>query len=200
MSSSSSIKSTSKSLRQPFAPTSSSSSSDIAQALPSSKALDAKVVTASDIMALVAYSEARPSLQRLRLALKKKRRVDIGPNASVTFQNYDLVWLQIHEMLFIEKGGEKQVPEEISAYSPLIPQGSELVLVAMFGWSNAETRDMRLSELGHVENTFQLVFDRFRVNAVARNDDGIERTLPSGKTSAVHFLVFKFTPEEVRRK
>ena len=91
-----------------------------------------KIVTASDILDMESFGKIRKQKRTEISNIKRDRRVAVGPDATFMFENYDTMWWQIHEMLFIEKGGEAQVEDELSAYNPLIPQGSELVATLMF--------------------------------------------------------------------
>ena len=102
-------------------------------------------------------------------------------------------------MLVIEKGGEEQIGEELSAYNPLIPNGSNFVCVIMFQIENREKRKKVLYELGHIEKTFFLQFENEKVPASQHGNDEVERTTVDGKTSAVHFLTFSFTPSQVEK-
>jgi hypothetical protein len=85
-----------------------------------------------DILALPDYEKIRKEKQKNLLKIKTLRRVSVGPYATFYFENYDTMWYQIHEMLRIEKGGDAQIEDELSAYSPLIPKGQELVATLMF--------------------------------------------------------------------
>ncbi len=63
---------------------------------------------------------------------KRHRRLEVGPDCTFYFENFETMWNQVHEMLFIEKGGEAQIADELSAYNPLVPKGRELVATVMF--------------------------------------------------------------------
>ena len=86
-----------------------------------------KLVTASDILDMESFGKIRKQKRAEISNIKKNRRVAVGPDATFMFENYDTMWWQIHEMLFIEKGGEDQIEDELSAYNPLIPQGLSLI-------------------------------------------------------------------------
>src|SRR3546814_13527467 len=101
------------------------------------------------------------------------------------------MWQQVHEMLFIERGGEAQIPDELEAYNPLIPQGRELVATMMFEIDNPVTRKAVLGKLGGVEETVFMRLDGERI--VARAEADVDRTTADGKASSVHFLHFEFT-------
>ena len=99
---------------------------------------------------------------------------------------------QIQEMLWIEKGGEAQITDELAAYNPLIPQGQELVATMMFEIADETRRQSILSRLGGVEEMVTLEIDGQKISAVPEREEGIERTRRDGKTSSVHFLHFPF--------
>src|SRR3546814_20418358 len=83
--------------------------------------------------------------------MKKNRRIEIGPVATCYFENYDTMWWQVHEMLFIEKGGEAQIADELGACNPLIQKGAELVCTVMFEIDDTVRRNTFLSRLGGSE-------------------------------------------------
>ena len=87
----------------------------------------ARKITPADILALPEYESQRKTLKQNLLPVKKLRRVEVGPFATFYFENYATMWLQVQEMLRIEKGGAAQLEGELQAYNPLIPQGAELV-------------------------------------------------------------------------
>src|ERR1044072_2842186 len=88
-------------------------------------------ITPADILAYEKYAADRAEFRKNVVAVKQSRRVEVGPFASFYFENYDTMWLQVQEMLHIEKGGAAQIPDELDAYNPLIPQGSELIATLM---------------------------------------------------------------------
>lgn len=149
-------------------------------------------ITAADIMSMEDYAEGRRERRRAVTELKKPRRVAVGPDATFYFENYDTMWHQVHEMLFIEKGGEAQLADELAAFNPLIPKGGELVATLMFEIDDAERRGRFLAGLGGVERTVTLTVADQAIAAVAEDD--VERTTAEGKASSVHFLRFPFTP------
>ena len=89
-------------------------------------------ITNDDIMARDDYIAVRPARKREITAIKKNRRVSVGPDATFYFESYDTMLHQVQEMLYIEKGGDDQIEDELSAYNPLIPNGRELVATLMF--------------------------------------------------------------------
>ena len=152
-------------------------------------------ITRADLMAMEAYADIRKQKRAEVSAIKQDRRVGVGPFATFYFENYDTMWIQIHEMLFIEKGGEAQINDELTAYNPLIPKGKELVATLMFEIPNAEQRDRELRRLTNVEHTVSLKVGDAVVPAAPETD--VERTKADGKTSSVHFLKFPMTAEQV---
>jgi hypothetical protein len=84
-------------------------------------------ITPADILAHADYAARRAELRKNLIPIKKNRRIDVGPFATFYFENFDTMWLQVHEMLHIEKGGAEQLAGELDTYNPLIPQGRELI-------------------------------------------------------------------------
>ena len=153
-----------------------------------------RVLTASDIMPMPEYGKIRREHRRNLVEVKRKRRVHIGPHVSLYFENFDTMWAQVQEMLFIERGGEEQLEGELAAYNPLIPQGRELVATMMIEIEDEGLRRRTLATLGHIENMVQFTFAGHTVKGVPEAD--LDRTTDEGKTSSVHFLHFAFTPEQ----
>lgn len=142
----------------------------------------------ADILAMDLYGRERRQLRSQLVAKKKFRRVEVGPVATFYFENYETMWHQVHEMLFIEKGGEAQVADELGAYNTLIPQGRELVATVMFEIDEPERRKTFLSRLGGVEHAMFLELGGRRLPGVAEDD--VDRTNAAGKASSVHFIHF----------
>ena len=88
-------------------------------------------ITSADIIPYKDYAAKRTELRRNLIPRKKNRRVEVGPFATFHFENYDTMWLQVQEMLHIEKGGKEQIAGELETYNPLIPQGNELIATLM---------------------------------------------------------------------
>ena len=151
-------------------------------------------LTPADILSLESYEDVRADKrQQVRQAMRD-RRIEVDPFANFIFETYDSIWLQVHEMLRIEKGGDAQIADELSAYNPLIPKGTGLAATLLFEIPEAIRRHAELSKLGGIENTIRLSFGDHDVSAIP--DDDTPRTNDAGKTSAVHFLHFPFTPEQ----
>jgi hypothetical protein len=156
-----------------------------------------KALTRSDLMSLEQYAEQRAEFRRRVLEHKKPRRIDIGPNFTLNFEDRLTVQYQVQEMLRIEKVFEKAgIEEELAAYNPLIPDGSNLKCTAMFEFPDVEERRRRLADLKGVEHLVWLQVEGFdRVFAISNED--LERSSDS-KTSAVHFMRFELSPEMIQ--
>ena len=155
-------------------------------------------ITRADILPMAQYGRERRDLRQNMVAMKRPRRVEVGPVATFYFENYQTMWYQIHEMLFVEKGGEGQIDDELSAYNPLIPKGKELVATVMFEIEDPARRAAMLLRLSNIENHMFISVggDMIRGRAEAE----VERTRASdGKTSSVHFVHFPFTDDQILR-
>jgi hypothetical protein len=154
----------------------------------------AQSIVRDDIMPHDAYKAVRAESRRRMAALKEHRRLSVGPYTTFYFENRDTMLHQIHEMLYIEKGGEEQIADEIAAYGPLVPNGRELVATMMIEIEDEDMRKRELARLGYIEDKIHLTVEaggeQAIIKAVAEDDE--ERTTPEGKTSSVHFLHFPF--------
>jgi hypothetical protein len=157
----------------------------------------ARKITPADILSDSDYAAQRKRLRSEAIALKKHRRVEVGPHATFYFENYQTMWLQVQEMLRIEKGGNEQIAGELDAYNPLIPQGDELIATLMLEIEDANRRHTTLLTLGGIEETIFMEIGDARIAATPTEYD--DRTTPDGKTSSVHWLRFKLTPEMIAR-
>ncbi len=152
-------------------------------------------ITRADIIPMADYVRERKELRRALVEAKKNRRLEVGPVCSFYFENYQTMWNQIHEMLFIEKGGEAQIADELSAYNPLTPKGRELVATVMFEIDDPVRRGALLAKLGGVEETAFIRIGSETINGVPEED--LDRTSAAGKASAVQFIHFPFTDAQV---
>jgi hypothetical protein len=149
----------------------------------------------SVIIPLAEYGPQRPERRKRITEIKKNRRLEVGPFAAFYFENYDTMLHQVHEMLFIEKGGAEQLPDELAAYNPLIPQGAELVATVMFEIDDPIRRARVLASLGGVENAAFIRLGSDIIRGVAEDDQ--ERSRDDGKASSVQFLRFPFTGPQI---
>lgn len=154
-------------------------------------------VTAEDLVPDADYAVQRKARRAALLPIKRLRRVSLGPHCTFFFECYETMLFQIQEMLLIEKGGADQVPDELAAYNPLIPQGSELVATILFEIEDPVRRAATLAKLGGVEDRFFIQIGEDRIAGVPEGD--VERTREDGKTSSVHFLRFPLEPEHIAR-
>ncbi|HEV2651983.1 MAG TPA: DUF3501 family protein [Rhizomicrobium sp.] len=152
-------------------------------------------ITRADILPIATYNAQRTELRATSIAAKKNRRMEVGPYATFYFENYDSMWLQVQEMLRIEKGGDEQIEGELEAYNPLIPQGRELIATMMLEIEDANRRDRELRRLGHVEDSVFIEIGQDRIAATPTDYE--DRTTPDGKTSSVHWLRFTFTQAQI---
>jgi hypothetical protein len=148
----------------------------------------------ADILDLPAYEKARQERRKQIAEIKRHRRVAVGPNATFHFECYETMLYQIQEMLRAERGGDEQLKEELAAYDPMVPKGTELVATVMFEVEEPVARDKFLSGLGGVEDHIFVEVGGARV--AARPEEDLERTMDSGKTSSVHFLHFDLTKDQ----
>jgi len=146
-----------------------------------------------DILDPTDYSERRRALRQELRAIKQHRRIDVGPFVSFYFENRDTMWHQVHEMLHIEKGGPEQISDELEAYNPLIPEGRDLRATMMIEIDDPARRDATLNKLGWIDEKIVLRVGDHAIGAEPLQDT--ERNTPDGKTSSVHFLVFRFDDE-----
>lgn len=152
-------------------------------------------ITRDDIMDMDDYATVRKERRRNITKMKTDRRVALGPDATFYFESYDTMWHQIHEMLYIERGGEEQIVDELAAYNPLIPKGRELIATLMFEIDEPERRESVLAGLGGVEETACLNLGGKVILAEAEAD--VDRTSADGKASSVQFLHFPFSDDDV---
>jgi len=152
-------------------------------------------ITREDILPMAEYAAMRNERRAALTEAKRARRVACGPDATFYFESYDTMWFQIHEMLFIERGGEEQIPDELAAYNPLVPKGRDLVATLMFEIEDAGRRALFLAGLGGVEETITITVADQVVRGVPEAD--VDRTTADGKASSVQFIHFPFTDEQV---
>ena len=148
-------------------------------------------ISREDLLPLDQYARERRDQGRRIAALKKNRRVSVGPDATFYFESYDTMWFQIHEMLHIEKGGEDQVAGELESYNPLVPKGRELVATMMIEIPDPDRRAAVLAKLGGIEETATLTIDGETISGIPEED--ADRTNANGKASSVQFIHFPFT-------
>ena len=154
-----------------------------------------RLIVKEDIMPLDIYTKNRKDLRKNIVEFKKYRRIALGPYATFYFENYDTMLAQVQEMLYIEKGGEEQLNDELEAYNPLIPDGKELTATLMFEIDNPILRATFLGKVGGIEDKVSMKVDGEKIKAVPEDD--VDRTSTEGKASSVQFIHFKFTEEQI---
>jgi len=150
-----------------------------------------------DIMPLDVYTEKRRELRKSIVDYKKNRRVALGPYATFYFESYETMLAQVQEMLYIEKGGDEQLNDELSAYNPLIPNGKELTATLMFEIDNPVSRAAFLGKVGGIEETVFMKINGEKIKAVPEED--VDRTSAEGKASSVQFIHFQFSNEQINK-
>ena len=156
-----------------------------------------KEIQKSDIMPLDAYIKDRKELRKNIVNFKKNRRVALGPYATFYFESYETMLAQVQEMLYIEKGGDEQLHDELIAYNPLIPNGKELTATLMFEIDNPISRAAFLGRVGGIEEMVFMKINGETVKGVPEED--VDRTSAEGKASSVQFIHFNFTDEQIEK-
>ena len=151
----------------------------------------------ADIMPLDAYIRDRKELRKNILNFKKNRRVALGPYATFYFESYETMLAQVQEMLYIEKGGDEQLQDELTAYNPLIPNGKELTATLMFEIDNPISRAAFLGRVGGIEEMVFMKLNGETIKAIPEED--VDRTSAEGKASSVQFIHFNFTDKQIEK-
>ena len=150
-----------------------------------------------DVMPLDVYTKNRKELRKNIVNFKKDRRIALGPYATFYFESYETMLAQVQEMLYIEKGGDEQLKDELIAYNPLIPNGKELTATLMFEIDNPVLRAAFLGKVGGIEEKVFIKIDGEIIKAIPEED--VDRTSSEGKASSVQFIHFKFTDEQIQK-
>ena len=158
---------------------------------------DQKIIQKSDLLAPDVYEKNRRQMRKELVEFKKDRRVPLGPYATFYFECYETMLAQVQEMLHIEKGGDEQINDELTAYNPLIPNGKELVSTLMFEIDNPVIRATFLSKLGGVEENVFIKIDNDTIYGKPEID--VDRTSAEGKASSVQFIHFEFDQNQISK-
>ena len=153
-------------------------------------------VTKSDLMPLDEYSKKRKVIRKEIVNYKINRRIPLGPYANFYFESYETMKAQIQEMLYIEKGGDEQLKDELAAYNPLIPNGKELVATLMFEIDDPGSRLNFLNKVGGIEEKVFIKIGKDKIIAIPEKD--LDRTSDDGKASSVQFIHFNFSEEQIK--
>ena len=154
-----------------------------------------RIVEKVDLVDSKTYEQNRTQLRKNLVQFKKKRRVPLGPYATFYFECFETMLAQIQEMLYIERGGDEQLKDELNAYNPLIPKGKELVATLMFEIDDPALRTNFLNKVGGIEEKVYILIDKEKITAVSETD--LDRTSAEGKASSVQFIHFNFSDEQI---
>jgi hypothetical protein len=146
----------------------------------------------SELMSLERYSRERPEFRTRVIAHKRNRQLNVGPNTMWLFEDRLTVQYQVQEMLRTERIFEAEgIADELAAYNPLIPDGSNWKVTFLIEYTDPEVRRVQLEKLRGVEDRCWVQVSGFeRVFAIADEDMERENEM---KTSAVHFLRFELS-------
>lgn len=151
-----------------------------------------KKLSIADLLSIEAYEAQRPAIRQAMLEYKKNRRVPLGPNAMLHFEDYNVMRYQVLELIRAEKiTAQKDLEQELATYNPLIPDGSNLKVTFMLEYPDEEERKQRLSQLMGIEELISIQIDAHDPVYPVANEDLPRST--DAKTSAVHFLRFEFS-------
>ena len=156
-----------------------------------------RTIQKEDIMSLEIYTSQRKELRKKIVDFKKNRRIPLGPYATFYFESYETMLAQVQEMLYIEKGGDEQLKDELIAYNPLVPNGKELTATLMFEIDNPVSRAAFLGKVGGIEENVYMKVDDELIKAVPEQD--VDRTSAEGKASSVQFIHFKFNDDQIKK-
>jgi hypothetical protein len=150
-----------------------------------------------DLLPPDVYAKIRKQTRKDLIEFKKNRRIALGPYATFYFESFETMVAQVQEMLYIEKGGDEQLKDELIAYNPLVPNGKELTATLMFEIDNPISRAVFLGKVGGIEEKVFIKIDNEVVKAIPEAD--VDRTTADGKASSVQFIHFKLTDEQIQK-
>ena len=154
-------------------------------------------LTRNDLWSLEEYADRREEFRKQVLAHKKLRQVALGPHATLYFEDQLTMQYQIQEMLRVERIFEAaEIEEELSAYNPLIPDGSNWKATFMIEYGDIEERKQALATMGGIEETVWVQVGKGTKAYAIANED-MERTRDS-KAAAVHFMRFELSAEDLQ--
>ncbi|MDB3949248.1 DUF3501 family protein [Candidatus Pelagibacter sp.] len=156
-----------------------------------------RLIEKEDLIPSNIYSESRKQIRKDLVEFKKNRRIALGPYATFYFESFETMVAQVQEMLHIEKGGDEQLKDELIAYNPLVPNGTELIATLMFEIDNPISRGAFLGKVGGIEEKIFMKIDKEEVKAVPEAD--VDRTSAEGKASSVQFIHFKFSDDQINK-
>ena len=158
---------------------------------------DKRQIEKKDLIPTDVYVNNRKQIRKDLVEFKKNRRISLGPYATFYFESFETMLGQVQEMLYIEKGGDEQLKDELNAYNPLIPKGNELVATLMFEIDNPLSRAEFLNKVGGIEEKVFLKVGNEKIKSIPEQD--VDRTSAEGKASSVQFIHFKFTEMQIKK-
>ncbi|MDF1765213.1 MAG: DUF3501 family protein [Gammaproteobacteria bacterium] len=155
-----------------------------------------KKIALTDLLSIEEYNAQRPVIRQAMMEHKKTRRLHLGDNVSMHFEDYMVMRYQMLELIRAEKiSGEEDLAEELHAYNPLIPDGKNLKVTFMIEYPNETERKEKLAQLVGIEETISIQIEGFDAVHPICNED-LERSTED-KTSAVHFMRFEFSDDMI---
>jgi hypothetical protein len=158
---------------------------------------DKRLIEKSDLIPADDYMSSRKKIRKELVEFKKNRRIALGPYATFYFESFETMLAQVQEMLYIEKGGDEQLKDELVAYNPLVPNGKELTATLMFEIDNPVSRAAFLGKVGGIEDKIFMKIDNENVKALPEQD--VDRTSDEGKASSVQFIHFKLDDNQIAK-
>ena len=158
---------------------------------------DKRQIEKKDLIPSDIYEKNRRQIRKDLVEFKKNRRIALGPYATFYFESFETMQAQVQEMLYIEKGGDEQLKDELTAYNPLVPKGKELIATLMFEIDNPVSRAAFLGKVGGIEENIFMKVDNEIINAIPEAD--VDRTSAEGKASSVQFIRFKLNSDQISK-
>ena len=156
-----------------------------------------RLIEKKDLIPIDVYTQTRKQIRKNIVEYKINRRIALGPYATFYFESFETMVAQVQEMLYIEKGGDEQLKDELTAYNPLVPNGKELTATLMFEIDNPVSRGAFLGKVGGIEEKIFMKIDTETITGVPEND--VDRTSAEGKASSVQFIHFKFNEAQIAK-
>ena len=156
-----------------------------------------RLIEKQDLLSADIYAESRKQIRKDLVEFKVNRRIALGPYATFYFESFETMVAQVQEMLHIEKGGDEQLKDELTAYNPLVPNGKELTATLMFEIDNPISRGAFLGKVGGIEKKIFMKINNEVVKSVPEED--VDRTSAEGKASSVQFIHFKFSNNQIEK-
>ena len=156
-----------------------------------------KQIEKEDLLPSDVYAKSRKQIRKDLVEFKKDRRIALGPYATFYFESFETMVAQVQEMLYIEKGGDEQLKDELIAYNPLVPNGKELTATLMFEIDNPISRSAFLGKVGGIEEKIFMKINDEIIKADPEED--VDRTSAEGKASSVQFIHFKLNDDQISK-